>query len=100
MLCPNCRSIQPDGADYCSICAVNMRAYVSQPYGQSTAMYPPPPPPYQVPPAGMIKDYMSMSIISLVGNILFFNIFGEKKHENSKVFLMFFDENKFIHKNT
>jgi hypothetical protein len=29
-----------------------------------------------VPPAGIIKDYMSMSIISLVGNILFFNIFG------------------------
>ena len=76
MLCPNCRSVQPDGADYCSVCAVNMRAY-APPYGQAQPTYQPPPPPqYQAAPNGAVNDYMTLSVISLIANILFFNLIG------------------------
>lgn len=81
MLCPNCRSVQPDGADYCSVCAVNMRAY-APPYGQAQPTCPPPPPPYQAPPQyqaapnGAVNDHMTLSVISLIANILFFNLIG------------------------
>ena len=75
MLCPNCRSVQPDGADYCSVCAVNMRAY-APPYGQAQPTYQPPPPQYQAAPNGAVNDYMTLSVISLIANILFFNLIG------------------------
>ena len=76
MLCPNCRSVQPDGADYCSVCAVNMRAY-APPYGQAQPTYQPPPPPqYQTAPNGAVNDNMTLSVISLIANILFFNLIG------------------------
>ena len=77
MICPNCKSIQPDSAQYCSVCSANMLAqaapqYQAQPQYQAA-------PQYQMPqnqPVEEIKDYSAMAIIATVVSVIFCNIIG------------------------